>query len=107
MSRANFSPRSECIRQWGATLFPKKNCQRPPDAAILSDGFWRRRYGADPNIIGKKLTIGGNPTIVIGVLPAGFRFPEVKADIWELASLHPEQKRRGRYMAQLHACGRA
>ena len=85
----------------GRDFVPEEELPTAPDVAILSDGFWRWRYGADPNIIGKKLTIGGNPTIVIGVLPAGFRFPEVKADIWELASLHPEQQRRGRYMAPI------
>jgi putative ABC transport system permease protein len=85
----------------GRDFVPEEELPTAPNVAILSDGFWRRRYGADPNIIGKKLTIGGNPTIVIGVLPAGFRFPEVKADIWELASLHPEQQRRGRYMAPI------
>jgi predicted permease len=85
----------------GRDFVPEEELPTAPDVAILSDGFWRRRYGADPNIVGKKLAIGGNPTIVIGVLPAGFRFPETKADIWELAGLHPEQPRRGRYLAPI------
>ena len=75
-----------------------------PDVALLSDGFWRRRFGADPHIVGKKLIIRGAPTIVIGVLPASFRFPDVKADIWESPTfLHPEGQRQGqgRYLAPI------
>ena len=86
----------------GRNFLPEEELPKAPDVALLSDGFWRRRYGADPNIVGKKLTIGGNPTIVIGVLPAGFRFPDVKADIWELTTLHPEKQRTGlRYLAPI------
>src|SRR5271169_633398 len=85
----------------GREFLPEEELPNAPDVALLSDGFWRRRFGADPHIVGKKLTVGGNPTIVIGVLPAGFRFPDVKADIWELATLHPGEKRVGRYLAPI------
>jgi putative ABC transport system permease protein len=85
----------------GRDFLPEEELPKAPDVALLSDGFWRRRFGADPHIIGKKLLVGGNPATVIGVLPAGFRFPDVKADIWELATLHPGEKRRGRYLAPI------
>jgi putative ABC transport system permease protein len=85
----------------GRNFLPEEELPNTPDAALLSDGFWRRRFGADPNIVGKKLMIRGAPAIVIGVLPANFRFPDVKADIWELATLHPERKRTGRYLAPI------
>jgi putative ABC transport system permease protein len=85
----------------GRNFLPEEELPNTPDAALLSDGFWRRRFGADPNIVGKKLMIRGTPAIVIGVLPANFRFPDVKADIWELATLHPERKRTGRYLAPI------
>ena len=42
---------------------------------VLSDGYWRRRFGADPNIVGKALTLQGTPFQVIGVMPADFVFP--------------------------------
>ncbi len=85
----------------GRNFLPEEELPKAPDVALLSDGFWRRRFGADPNIVGKKLMIRGTPAIVIGVLPANFRFPDVKADIWELATLHPERKRTGRYLAPI------
>jgi putative ABC transport system permease protein len=43
--------------------------------AVLSDGYWRRRFGADPNIIGKTLTLSGSAYEVVGVMPPDFVFP--------------------------------
>jgi predicted permease len=42
---------------------------------VLSDGYWRRRFGADPAIIGKTLTLSTNTFQVIGVMPPDFVFP--------------------------------
>ena len=36
---------------------------------LLSDGFWRRRFGAAPSIVGQKITLNDNPFDVVGVLP--------------------------------------
>src|SRR5450755_4528812 len=85
----------------GRDFVPEEELSNAPDVALISDGLWRRRFGADPHMAGKKLMVRGSPTIVIGVLPASFRFPDVKADIWQLATLHPEQARRGRYLAPI------
>jgi putative ABC transport system permease protein len=43
--------------------------------AVLSDGYWRRRFGTDPNIIGKTLTLSGSQYQVVGVMPPDFVFP--------------------------------
>ena len=85
----------------GRDFLPEEERPTAPDVALISDGFWRRRFGADPHIIGKELILRGTSTTVIGVLPAGFRFPDIKADIWELAGLHPERRRTGRYLAPI------
>jgi predicted permease len=42
---------------------------------VLSDGYWRRRFGADPNIVGKMLTLNNTSFQVIGVMPPDFVFP--------------------------------
>ena len=42
---------------------------------ILSDGFWRRRFGADPSIVGRKITLNEDPYEVVGVMPASFWWP--------------------------------
>src|SRR5947208_13053296 len=43
--------------------------------AVISDGLWRRAYGADPNVLGRTIRIDGDPATIIGVLPRGFRHP--------------------------------
>jgi predicted permease len=45
------------------------------EAAVISDGLWRRSYGADPNILGKHLRLDNDPYVIVGVVPAGFRHP--------------------------------
>jgi putative ABC transport system permease protein len=42
---------------------------------VISDGLWRRNYGADPNVIGRTLRVDNDPYTIIGVLPPGFRHP--------------------------------
>jgi len=43
--------------------------------AVISDGLWRRAYGADPKVIGRTIWIDSDPITIIGVLPRGFRHP--------------------------------
>jgi putative ABC transport system permease protein len=50
--------------------------------ALLSHGLWTRRYSGDPGIAGRLLTLGGVPTEVLGVMPAGFAFPDPRVDAW-------------------------
>lgn len=46
-----------------------------PAVMVLSNGFWRRQFGADPEVIGRTIPIYGEPVEVIGVLASGFRLP--------------------------------
>jgi putative ABC transport system permease protein len=45
------------------------------EATVISDDLWRRSYGADPNILGKRLKLDNDPYTIVGVVPAGFRHP--------------------------------
>jgi putative ABC transport system permease protein len=49
--------------------------------AIANYGFWERRYGRDPSIIGRTIRLNGTPTTFIGVMPKGFSFPQT-TDVW-------------------------
>jgi putative ABC transport system permease protein len=51
------------------------NAQDEPGVVVLSDGFWRRRFGGDRSIIGQRLHINDDSLEVIGVMPADFVFP--------------------------------
>src|SRR5262249_7263471 len=49
---------------------------------VLSHGYWQRRFGADPNIVGKTLPIGQGTAAIIGVMPAGFRVGTLNVDVY-------------------------
>ena len=62
--------------------FTVDECQgkfNTPPAALLSYGFWQRRFGADPGVVGRKLTLNNKPVMVVGVMPASFDFASVLA----------------------------
>ena len=48
--------------------------------AMISAELWNRRFGRDPSVVGKTIILAGAPHTIIGVLPAGFRFPF--SDVW-------------------------
>ncbi len=50
--------------------------------AVISDRLWRTRYGADPAILGRQLRLNETPYTIVGVMPAGFRFPD-DVDVWQ------------------------
>jgi putative ABC transport system permease protein len=68
--------------------------------ALLSQELWQRRYGSDPHILGRKMILGGDPVTVVGVIPARFRFPEMKAQLWILYVPKAEQP-SGRFLSAI------
>jgi len=56
-------------------------------AIVISENFWRRRYGADPSIIGRRIDINRGARNVIGVLPRSFDFPLASIDIYYPAAV--------------------
>ena len=72
---------------------------RPP-VVVLSDGLWRRRFGADPDIVGRTLILDDVPTTVLGIMPPGFQLPTHYAgpgmELWTLLQLDPSVDRSER-----------
>lgn len=60
---------------------------------VLGEDLWRRRYGADPGIIGKNIVLGTTPTQVIGVMPRDFHFPD-RAELWTPLQADPQNNKR-------------
>ncbi len=52
-----------------------------PDRVMLTHGYWARKLGADPAVLGRPLIVDGKPHEVVGVLPAGFKFLDQPAQI--------------------------
>ncbi len=86
-------------------LFTAEECKwNGPLAVMLSDSLWRRRFAADPSIVGRKLTINDRPVTVAGVLPASFDFASVfspgsRFDLFSPFPLSEETNRWGNTMA--------
>lgn len=53
------------------------------DVVVITHGFWRRRFGADPGTVGRTITLDGRPTEVIGVLAESFHFPRME-HLWSI-----------------------
>ena len=51
------------------------------ETAILSNGYWQRRFGGDPGVIGRTITVDGTPREVIGVMPARFTLRQAPMDL--------------------------
>ncbi len=80
---------------------------RPGAAAVvlLGNGVWTNRYGGDPAIIGRTIRVNDVPSIVIGVMPEGFKFPQ-NADLWQPLSLVPGLETQKRDARGLDVFGR-
>jgi predicted permease len=66
----------------GRTIRPEEAVTGNDRYMVLSHGFWRRRFGSDPSVVGRALTIDGEPYTVLGVMPEGFAFPADGIDFW-------------------------
>jgi predicted permease len=65
----------------GRTLLPDDGKPGAPSVIVLGYDIWLNRYNGDPAILGQTIRVNGEPTTVVGVMPAGFEFP-VHQNVW-------------------------
>jgi len=88
----------------------KANPGTPP--AVLSYGFWRRRFNGDPGIVGRTIVMHGHPFVIVGVMPRAFNgisvdtAPDVRVPIQTFQALWPEPAASHIEQAQLDLGGR-
>ena len=82
----------------GRTLVERDGARGNDSVVLLSDACWRRRFGADPQVVGKTMTVNAETVTVVGVMPPDFR-GLMQADLW-VPSVVDERWRgfRGRYL---------
>jgi predicted permease len=100
----NFFPILGVEPQIGRNFTAEECKQNGPRVTMLSHGLWRRKFAADPNIVGRALSFDGGPVTVVGVLPATFDFstiftPGSRVDMFEPLPLSPEMNRQGNTVA--------
>ncbi|HET9833644.1 MAG TPA: ABC transporter permease, partial [Vicinamibacterales bacterium] len=61
---------------------PQDRERGPAPVAVLSHGLWIRRFGGDPSILGRSVTLNGVATTVVGVMPSSFAYPDARVDLW-------------------------
>lgn len=79
----------------GRTLQPADEAENAR-LAVLSDGLWRRRFGADERVVGRTIVLNGASHVVVGVMPRGFVFPFRDAEIAVPLPLRDDLRRADR-----------
>jgi putative ABC transport system permease protein len=71
--------------------------------AVLSHSMWQNRFGSDPNVLGRTIQLSGAAYTIIGVMQAGFSYPD-RAELWRPLQIDPAKLDRGPHY--LHIVGR-
>src|SRR5262249_25625266 len=77
----------------GRAFTPDEEKPGGAPVVILGHDLWQRRFGGDPQVIGRALTLGGQSRTVIGIMPPGFQFPE-DIDLWMPLAMNVSQELR-------------
>jgi putative ABC transport system permease protein len=72
----------------GRPLLPADDHEGAHHVVVLSHRLWASRFGADPSVVGRRVTLTGIPYTVVGVMPAGFEFPD-GAELWSPMAYEP------------------
>jgi len=77
--------------EMGRTIHQGEDQPGKDQLVLLSHSLWERRFGSDPNIVGRWITLEGTRRQVIGVMPAEFRYPSPKTELWVPLHLDPRE----------------
>jgi putative ABC transport system permease protein len=66
----------------GRTLLPADDKPETPKVVVVSEGLWRRRFGGDPSLVGKSISLNGAKYEVVGVISSALQFPTPGAQVW-------------------------
>ncbi len=79
----------------GRTFLPDEDHPGAPRTVVLSYGLWQRRFGSDPSLVGRALTLDGQSYTVVGVMPRGFQYPR-GVEVWAPLGLFLDAGMRNR-----------
>jgi putative ABC transport system permease protein len=91
---ADFFPLLGVAPAHGRVFKPEEFEPGADNVIILTDRFWARRFGSDPNIVGRTIQLDGKSVQIVGVMPPGFDHPILwgPIDIWQPLAFTPERK---------------
>ena len=76
----------------GRAFLPDEETPGRDRVVVISDRAWRARFGADPGIIGRSVSLDGEPHAVVGVMPAAFDYLQDTDELWVPLALSPEER---------------
>ncbi|MCI0486528.1 MAG: ABC transporter permease [Blastocatellia bacterium] len=85
----------------GRAFIPEEFQQGKDNVVVLSQRLWQRRFGADPGVVGRAITISGQPHVVVGIMPPRFYFVNKDTEMWApmlLDTGRDYRKIAGRYL---------
>ena len=78
----------------GRGFNPGEDSPGAPEVVVISENFWRGHLNSDPEVLDRTLTLNGRQRTIVGVMPAGFRFPSRRpVDVWTIHTLNPPDGR--------------
>ena len=75
----------------GRTFRQGEDAAGTSGVCVISYALWQRRFGGDPNLIGKSVTLNDTSTEVIGIMQPEFKFPRLETDVWIPLAFNPER----------------
>ena len=90
----------------GRALVPDDESGAARRVVVLSHGLWKRRFGADPNVLGLSIVLNGDAYSVVGVLPSAFVYPVRDADLVAPFPTSTDPRRTSRDLGFLRVIGR-
>ncbi len=89
----------------GRTFLPEEDRRGNNQVAIVSEGFWQRRYGREPSLVGSTIQLDDKNYTVVGIMPSSFRFPG-DFEIWLPLALDPVRETQGDFFSLVEVVGR-
>ena len=81
----------------GRTFLPEEDRPGGDRVVVLSHPLWQRSFGGDPDWVGKSITLEGHTFAIVGVMPAGFAFPNTATQLWAPLAVEIVPDRRGNH----------
>jgi putative ABC transport system permease protein len=95
---ANLFPTLGVQPQLGRNIAAEEDVNGNDRVVVLSYSLWQRRFGGDPSVVNRTIQLDGRTMNVVGVMPAGFHFPDRETEVWISLAFTPdllEENNRG------------
>ncbi|MCA1635944.1 MAG: ABC transporter permease [Acidobacteria bacterium] len=97
---ANFFRALDVGAERGRTFLPEEGAEGRDQVVLIKHSLWERRFGSDPALVGKTISLDGKPHTVVGIMPQDFEFPMNGSELWAPLSFSPKEavNRSSRYL---------